>query len=73
MRDPPEAPKHVTTTDDGVDVERSPRPESAPGSDVTVRACGLVKRYGELVAIDGIDFEVRAGTCPRGGCPCRKL
>jgi lipooligosaccharide transport system ATP-binding protein len=28
-----------------------------------VRARGLVKRYGDLVAVDGIDFEVRAGEC----------
>ncbi|MBT8486654.1 MAG: ABC transporter ATP-binding protein [Phycisphaerales bacterium] len=32
-------------------------------SDVAVLARGLVKRYGELVAVDGIDFEVRRGTC----------
>jgi lipooligosaccharide transport system ATP-binding protein len=28
-----------------------------------VRARGLVKRYGDLVAVDGIDFEVRPGEC----------
>jgi lipooligosaccharide transport system ATP-binding protein len=28
-----------------------------------VQARGLVKRYGDLVAVDGIDFEVRAGEC----------
>jgi lipooligosaccharide transport system ATP-binding protein len=28
-----------------------------------VRAEGLVKRYGEIVAVDGIDFEVAAGVC----------
>jgi ABC-2 type transport system ATP-binding protein len=33
------------------------------GGDVAVRARSLVKRYGELVAVDGIDFEVRRGTC----------
>ncbi len=32
-------------------------------SDVAVRARGLVKRYGEVVAVDGIDFDVRRGTC----------
>jgi ABC-2 type transport system ATP-binding protein len=31
--------------------------------DVAVSARGLVKRYGDLVAVDGIDFEVRRGTC----------
>ncbi len=28
-----------------------------------VRVRGLRKRFGELVAVDGIDFEVRTGTC----------
>jgi lipooligosaccharide transport system ATP-binding protein len=28
-----------------------------------VSARGLVKRYGEIVAVDGIDFEVPAGVC----------
>jgi lipooligosaccharide transport system ATP-binding protein len=28
-----------------------------------VTAQGLVKRYGEIVAVDGIDFEVPAGIC----------
>jgi lipooligosaccharide transport system ATP-binding protein len=28
-----------------------------------VRARSLRKRYGELVAVDGIDFDVRAGEC----------
>jgi lipooligosaccharide transport system ATP-binding protein len=28
-----------------------------------VEARGLVKRYGELQAVDGIDFDVRAGEC----------
>jgi ABC-2 type transport system ATP-binding protein len=28
-----------------------------------LRADGLVKRYGELVAVDGIDLAVRRGTC----------
>ena len=41
--------------------------ETRTGSDhgdaVAVAARGLVKRYGELVAVAGIDFEVRRGTC----------
>jgi len=28
-----------------------------------VSARGLVKRYGEIVAVDGIDFEVQSGVC----------
>ena len=31
--------------------------------DVLVRARGLVKRYGDLTAVAGIDFEVRRGEC----------
>jgi ABC-2 type transport system ATP-binding protein len=35
--------------------------ESTP---VAALACrGLVKRYGELVAVDGLDLEIRAGEC----------
>lgn len=41
--------------------------ETRTGSDhgdaVAVAARGLVQRYGELVAVAGIDFEVRRGTC----------
>jgi lipooligosaccharide transport system ATP-binding protein len=28
-----------------------------------VAASGLVKRYGKIVAVDGVDFRVRAGEC----------
>ncbi len=28
-----------------------------------LRARGLVKRFGELVAVDGVDLEVQSGTC----------
>jgi ABC-2 type transport system ATP-binding protein len=28
-----------------------------------VRCAGLVKRYGDVVAVDGLDLEVRAGEC----------
>ena len=31
--------------------------------DAIVRARGLRKRFGEMVAVDGVDFEVRAGEC----------
>ena len=33
------------------------------GGEGAVVARGLVKRYGELTAVGGIDFEVRRGTC----------
>lgn len=38
---------------------------SGPASTPThvLRAAGLVKRYGELVAVDGLDLTLRPGTC----------
>src|SRR5207248_6923552 len=30
-------------------------------SEVLVRACGLVKRFGDFTAVDGIDFELQRG------------
>ena len=38
-----------------------PRPASAPAPALVCK--GLVKRYGELVAVDGLDLEVAAGEC----------
>jgi ABC-2 type transport system ATP-binding protein len=35
--------------------------ETATGSDAVIRVSGLTKRYGDLVAVDGIDFEVSRG------------
>ena len=35
---------------------------AGPASEV-VRARGLVKRFGAVCAVDGLDLEVRAGTC----------
>lgn len=35
----------------------------SPTTDAAVRVRGLVKRYGDLVAVDGIDFEARRGSC----------
>jgi len=32
-----------------------------PDPEVLIRATGLTKRFGSLTAVDGIDFEVRAG------------
>ena len=32
-------------------------------SEIALRASGLVKRYGDLVAVAGIDLEVRRGEC----------
>jgi fructose transport system ATP-binding protein len=33
----------------------------AANAAVVLKATGLVKRYGQVVALDGVDFEVRAG------------
>ena len=33
----------------------------AIGAEPVIRVRGLVKRYGDLVAVDGIDFEVASG------------
>lgn len=37
------------------------RPPADPSTDVVMRASGLVKRYGNVVAIRESDFEIRAG------------
>jgi len=37
------------------------RPKPADGSDIILRAEGLTKRFGGLLANDGIDFSVRRG------------
>lgn len=34
-----------------------------PTSEVVVEAQGLVKRFGDLAAVDGISFQVRKGEC----------
>ena len=58
------APRHVTPLrNDRVDAQTGIGSEIGNGDDVTVVARGLVKRYGDLVAVDGIDFQVRRGTC----------
>jgi ABC-2 type transport system ATP-binding protein len=36
---------------------------SMSAGEVIVDARGLVKRFGSVVAVDGLDLEVRAGTC----------
>jgi len=41
--------------------QTTPVPAAAP--EVAVRCRGLVKRYGEVVAVDGLDLEVRRGEC----------
>ncbi len=46
-----------------VNTENDKQLGNANHDDVAVMARGLVKRYGELVAVDGVDLEVRRGTC----------
>jgi ABC-2 type transport system ATP-binding protein len=38
------------------------QPQPAQTSDNAIEAVGLVKRYGDKVALDGVSFEVRRGT-----------
>jgi len=38
-------------------------PDPSANHEPAVLARGLVKRYGDLTAVDGIDLEVRRGTC----------
>ena len=37
--------------------------ESAPAQRLAIRCRGLVKRYGDVTAVNGLDLEVRAGEC----------
>jgi len=44
-------------------VQTTPVTNTPPANGAAVIARGIVKRYGDVVAVDGIDFEVRRGTC----------
>lgn len=35
----------------------------SPAHDAAIRARGLVKRYGDVTAVDGLDLELERGTC----------
>jgi lipooligosaccharide transport system ATP-binding protein len=37
------------------------RPEMTSQSDVLIHARGLTKRFGDLIAVDGVDFDVHVG------------
>ncbi len=39
----------------------TPRPPAPPGSEIAVRLEGVAKRYGDVVAVAGIDLDVRDG------------
>jgi ABC-2 type transport system ATP-binding protein len=38
-------------------------PTTAPASGLAVRCRGLVKRYADVTAVDGLDLDVRVGEC----------
>src|SRR5215212_1438029 len=38
-------------------------PNRTPEPDLAIRLRGAVKRYGKIVAVDGLDLEVPPGTC----------
>ena len=41
--------------------DAAPGPTSTAGDEVAVRLDGVVKRFGSVVAVDGVDLEVREG------------
>jgi lipooligosaccharide transport system ATP-binding protein len=46
------------------EIARAARPETAdlrPGTEALIRARGLTKRFGEMTAVDAIDFDVAPG------------
>ena len=46
----------------GPDISIGPRAPGAPDTDLAIETIGLVKRFGETRAVDGIDLAVRCGT-----------
>jgi ABC-type sugar transport system ATPase subunit len=36
---------------------------AARGSELAISLRGVVKRFGPIVAVDGLDLEVRRGVC----------
>ena len=40
-----------------------PKTSEGPPRGPVVSCKGLVKRYGDVVAVDGLDLEVHAGEC----------
>ena len=44
------------------DALRTPNRSTASGGDATIRVRGVVKHYGEVRALDGVDLEAAAGT-----------
>ena len=50
----------TATIPDAVPVETAHR--RPPGSEPAIKVSGLVKTYGDVRAVDGVDFEVKPGT-----------
>jgi len=42
---------------------RLPKSMTSTASDIAVRCRGLVKRYADVVAVNGLDLEIRRGEC----------
>jgi ABC-2 type transport system ATP-binding protein len=55
--------EHTTLTPYRIGAEPSPPAGSAPtpSTDVAVSVLGLERRFGDVVAVDGIDLEIRTG------------
>lgn len=58
------APRRATAADphwEQATAEAIPSQSSALGSRPAIRVRGLVKRYGPITAVDGIDLEIATG------------
>lgn len=55
-------PQSITSPEAMLRANNGPSSPEGSGA-VAVRCDGLVKRYGDLVAVDGLDLEVRTGEC----------
>jgi ABC-2 type transport system ATP-binding protein len=46
-----------------VSVVSEPAAEQSPGGAAAISLRGVVKRFGEITAVDGLDLEVASGVC----------
>src|SRR5215470_3048879 len=53
----------MSSTAAPVGSDGSRAPESAPGVATAIRCSGLIKHYGDVTAVDGLDLEVQLGEC----------
>ena len=64
MAAPPEVEEETTAPTTANEEPRAAEPPGGPGASSSVpdiRLSGLTKRYGEVVAVDGIDLEIAEG------------